>query len=261
MGRESTLAGKMDTCLRRYDTFAGCKISANIVLISNGEFLANKRAIKKVTAFITRVLAEEVDLLLFKHPDAGIQLPAGTVEIGEHPNEAVLREASEETGLSSFKFIKLLGRQEYFLPESEMSTLRMTKLFDEPSYDSSSSGFALTRGSTVRVQNKVGDFSRVVTDPLIFGEQSDTRINNIEGYVRTSLLTDRIERYFFHLLSSDDRKEQWDVKADGFIFRCFWAPLKTQIEINKWQRSWLREYHEEIIRSSRLNYKSKPGIE
>ncbi len=219
------------------------------------------RSIKKVTAFITRALTEEIDLLLFNHPEAGVQLPAGTVEVGENPDEAVIREAFEETGLRSLEIIKLLGRQLDIMTDGEMTTLRMTKLFDEPSYDSSSSGFALTRGSTVRVQNTVGDFSMVVTDPLIFGVQSDTRVNNIEGYVRTSLLTDRIERYFFHLLSIDDRQEQWDVKADGLIFRCFWTPLRSKIEINKWQQSWLGDYREDVIRSLRFSSTTKPESE
>jgi 8-oxo-dGTP pyrophosphatase MutT (NUDIX family) len=219
------------------------------------------KTIKKVTAFVIREVRENADILLFEHPDAGTQLPAGTVEINEKPEEAVIREVAEETGVTSIVAVKLLGRQLVIMSDGEMTTLRMTKLFNEPSYDSSSSGFALTRGSTVRVQNTVGDFSMVVTDPLIFGEQSDTRVNNIEGYVRTSLLTDRIERYFFHLLSIDDRQEQWDVKADGLIFRCFWTPLRSKIEINKWQQSWLGDYREDLIRSLRFRSTTKPGSE
>ena len=42
-------------------------------------------------------------LLLFTQPgapDAGIQVPAGTIEPGESPRDAVMREAREETGLT-----------------------------------------------------------------------------------------------------------------------------------------------------------------
>ena len=35
--------------------------------------------VEKVTAFVTRQTADGFDLLLFQHPSAGIQLPAGTV--------------------------------------------------------------------------------------------------------------------------------------------------------------------------------------
>jgi 8-oxo-dGTP pyrophosphatase MutT (NUDIX family) len=43
-------------------------------------------------------------LLVFRHPHvpaAGIQVPGGTIEEGESPEEAVLREAIEETGLQT----------------------------------------------------------------------------------------------------------------------------------------------------------------
>src|SRR5690348_7609122 len=54
------------------------------------------------------------NLLVFSHPDfpeAGIQVPAGTIEPGEGPEVAVLREAFEETGLSGLKLVAPLGEQ------------------------------------------------------------------------------------------------------------------------------------------------------
>ena len=54
-------------------------------------------------------------LLVFSHPDhpeAGIQVPAGSVKEGERPEAAVLREAFEETGLDSLELIAFLGVQQ-----------------------------------------------------------------------------------------------------------------------------------------------------
>ena len=54
--------------------------------------------VKKVVAYITR----GDELLVFTHrdiPEAGMQVPAGTVEMDETPGAAVLREVHEETGL------------------------------------------------------------------------------------------------------------------------------------------------------------------
>ena len=48
--------------------------------------------LEKVTAFVTRPRTTGTELLLFRHPNAGIQLPAGTVDLSESPVEAVLRE-------------------------------------------------------------------------------------------------------------------------------------------------------------------------
>ena len=68
--------------------------------------------IEKVYAYITRA----GQLLVFRHvdyPDAGIQCPVGTVDRGETPDQAVLREASEETGLEDLAVKMFLGEDEY----------------------------------------------------------------------------------------------------------------------------------------------------
>jgi len=51
-------------------------------------------------------------LLVFRHPhhpEAGIQVPAGTIEPDENPAEAALREAFEETGLTNLRMGSFLG--------------------------------------------------------------------------------------------------------------------------------------------------------
>jgi 8-oxo-dGTP diphosphatase len=66
----------------------------------------------KVFAYIVK----DDKLLVFKHtdhPDAGIQVPAGTVEDKESLEEAVLREANEETNLVGFTIKAYLGKTEY----------------------------------------------------------------------------------------------------------------------------------------------------
>ncbi|MDZ5607704.1 NUDIX domain-containing protein [Bacillus pseudomycoides] len=57
---------------------------------------------KKVYAYITREKAGVTQLLVFTHrdmPEAGIQVPGGTVEEGEKLEAAVLREVLEESGI------------------------------------------------------------------------------------------------------------------------------------------------------------------
>lgn len=64
----------------------------------------------KVFAYITH----GDRLLLFTHPnapEAGIQVPAGTLEDGEEPEAGVLREATEETGLTTLEIVSFLGEQ------------------------------------------------------------------------------------------------------------------------------------------------------
>lgn len=63
---------------------------------------------RKAFAYITR----EDHLLVFTHPlapEAGIQVPAGTIKDGEEPRKAALREAREETGLDKLRVSSFLG--------------------------------------------------------------------------------------------------------------------------------------------------------
>ena len=69
------------------------------------------RVVTKVVAYITK----DDHLLVFRHvaSEAGIQIPAGTLEPGESPNDGVIREAQEETGLDNLRVRRFLGSRDY----------------------------------------------------------------------------------------------------------------------------------------------------
>lgn len=69
---------------------------------------------EKVLVYVVR----DGKLLVFRHIDysyeeVGIQVPAGSIRPGESPQDAALREAREETGLSEFKVLRKLGEFTY----------------------------------------------------------------------------------------------------------------------------------------------------
>ena len=79
--------------------------------------------VEKAFAYITR----DDELLVFRHVDsaeAGIQVPAGTIEPGESRDAAVLREASEETGLHEFRTPVYLGTTDFVDPEAPATVAR-----------------------------------------------------------------------------------------------------------------------------------------
>lgn len=72
----------------------------------------SKQTLFKVVAYVTRNIGSGGELLVFTHrdyPEAGLQVPAGTVEEGEGIEAALLREVEEESGLTSLKISRKLG--------------------------------------------------------------------------------------------------------------------------------------------------------
>ena len=78
---------------------------------------------QKVVAYIVR----DGRIIVFRHGDdesldeSGILMPAGTIEPGELPADAALREAYEETGLSGLRLVRYLGAAEYDMRPSQDS--------------------------------------------------------------------------------------------------------------------------------------------
>ena len=76
-----------------------------------------KIKITKVLSYITRNKNAQPQLLVFEHesiPEAGIQVPAGTVDKDELLEEAILREVEEEVGLQDVKIKCKLISLNYF---------------------------------------------------------------------------------------------------------------------------------------------------
>jgi len=70
---------------------------------------------EKVYGYITRLKDGKPQVLVFKHaiPEAGIQIPKGTVNEDENAYQAVIREMVEETGLRNFKMERLIAEDNW----------------------------------------------------------------------------------------------------------------------------------------------------
>jgi 8-oxo-dGTP pyrophosphatase MutT (NUDIX family) len=194
----------------------------------------------KVTAFITRSGPAGEELLLFQHPYAGVQIPAGTVEPGETLEQAVLREACEETGLEGLQIRRSLGWQDEPCPEGTWVVGEKTKVYARP--DASSFDWAeLRRGIQVRQLRAEGEFIQVtfeewdrVPDPTYLTYQ-------ITGWVPGATLCRVKRRYFYQLTSPQTMASpaSWVRRSDQHDFRLFWARRDDLPAIIPPQDGWL----------------------
>jgi 8-oxo-dGTP pyrophosphatase MutT (NUDIX family) len=196
------------------------------------------RVVEKVTIFVTRHSNSGHDLLLFEHPSAGIQIPAGTVEAGEKPETAARRETAEETGLDDFTAQRYLGSIDEMLPETRRIIGENTKVYARP--DPSSFDWAqLRRGLVVHLERQVPGFAHVtyeewdqVADPRYISFQ-------ITGWVPQQALAEIRRRHFFHFEHHGATPERWVVKTDNHYFTLFWVPLQALPAIVEPQTTWL----------------------
>ena len=215
--------------------------------------------LEKVTAFITR--NDGQDLLLIQHPHAGIQLPAGTVEEGESPERAVLREAHEETGLEEvsarpagggqaassdalaagrassigvgLRLVQFIGLLDEVPPEAQRLVLHRTPVYSRPD-PASSTGAGFDRGMWVQVQRHESGFVQATyAEPDRFPDPEYTTYQ-VTGWVPESALCAMARRYFYHLeLAGPPGKQRaaapdrWSIYADNHIFQLFWAPFSA----------------------------------
>ena len=196
------------------------------------------RIIEKVTAFVIRESEEGHNLLLFEHPNAGIQIPAGTVEADETPEEAVIREVTEETGLASLSIRQYLGCTGDKLPEGQRIIAEPTKVYARP--DVRSFDWAhLPRGIAVALNRRSNGFSQITFEEFDRVPDPQYLTMCIMGWVPDGALADTKRRHFFHLEFCGRSEERWTVHTDNHFFTLFWPPLRALPEIIHPQNEWL----------------------
>lgn len=211
--------------------------------------------LQKVTAFITRLSEAGPELLVFRHPTSGIQLPAGTVEEGESPEAAVLREVEEETGLANLRLVGPLAVIDRTLPRNNRVLLRDTALRIGPSDRARDLDFVLGRGAKVRLAEVIGDSAEVIVEEFNSLTQNlATLAARISGWIPADLLAAQTERYCFHLATSAVTPGEWDHYTEdggGHVFHCYWTPLVPKPKLVSPQDAWLDRVYEPLLASAR----------
>jgi 8-oxo-dGTP pyrophosphatase MutT (NUDIX family) len=195
-------------------------------------------AVEKVCVFVMRDGARGKEVLLFEHPSAGIQVPAGTVELGESPAEAAVREVREETGLAAFASQSYLGARHEPLEAERRVVYRTTAVFSRP--DAGSFDWAtLRRGLYVRALRQAGAFTQITYEEWDQVESPTYVTYCITGWVPTEALAAETTRHYYRFECGEETADRWSVPADNHVFILFWTGLDTLSEIPTSQRAWL----------------------
>ena len=204
---------------------------------------------EKVTAFITQERNGVQSLLVFKHPTAGIQIPAGSVEPSENIETTAIRETYEETGLRTVKIEKYLGCFENELKENQRIITKTTDVYIKPDLNAVPYKEKLTRGLTVDFHSTHEDFTHISYLEYEFDEfHKPVCIDyNITGWVPNEELSDQKKRHFFLLSTQDQTADTWELKSDrGHIFKPFWTPISPKPKIISPQDKWLDYVYEKL---------------
>ncbi|MBN2500911.1 MAG: NUDIX domain-containing protein [Anaerolineales bacterium] len=196
------------------------------------------KTIQKVTGFVIREVQGEQQLLVFRHPFTGIQIPAGTVEIGEALEVAVLREVAEEGGLTDVRIVECLGVEQVQLPENQRVVLDHPRVYarlDDTSFDW---GY-FRRGITVEVLRQSGAFTQVKYEELDRVPGPHYVSMSLMGWVPTELLAATRERHFYLLEFSGESADSWTTFTDNHTFTPFWALVSDLPRIIPPQDRWL----------------------
>lgn len=187
----------------------------------------------KVTAF---VVTKDVprQLLVFKHPTAGLQLPAGTIEPGEKPVAAAKREVREETGLEVTSPGVVLGEHVKELGQNAAALLETV----------ASDGELFQRGHLVKVlaHDRARGMTQIREEIFDYDITPPKLLSYTEGDVRSDALAFQIRRTFVLFVEQVRIAKPWIQRADGHNFEVQWTQLRQDVPLIdglKNQKRWL----------------------
>lgn len=204
--------------------------------------------LEKVTAFVTRGDGAKRELLVFRHPTAGVQVPAGTVELNESIEAAVLREVKEETGLTNVVVLAKLVTLGQQLKADQRVLLRPVRLRAGPENKASFLPFNLTRGLTVRVIGTYAAHAKIAYEEYDLRQAEPLLTERQTGWVPLDVLASHVERHLFHLKTISATPDHWSVPSDrGHVFQLHWVPLSQRPVLVRGQDIWLACVYDHLL--------------
>lgn len=210
--------------------------------------------VHKVAGFVTRRRGPERELLVFRHPAGGTQLPAGTVEVGEAIEAAVVREVAEETGLTGAMRVRhLASLAESWRPDGRVIT-RSTPVYAAPRVTAPrlpiplAPGFSVPRagrGFGCRLLQEQGrdvveaGYVRVGFDRFDLGKREWRIVETVSGWIPADAITADVVRHLFHVETTAVTLDRWFHDGDVPGCELTWKRLDGEVGLLSGQSEWL----------------------
>lgn len=195
----------------------------------------------KVAAFVSRGVGAAQQLLTIDHPDAGWQIPAGTVEEGEEPDTAVRRELYEEARLANLALVQKLATFNQLTGDQRVMCqtvqLRATAAPDAPLLP-----YIFRRGWYVRQLAQQKGMAQVCYEERQYlSNQPGEVVLSWQGWVGDTAVAPTLIRHLYHCRPCAELPDEWfaDPGDHGHKpWRLFWQPLMSA-ELVQGQQEWL----------------------
>ena len=205
----------------------------------------------KVAVFVTRTNHDVCELLTFVHPLAGRQVPAGSVEVGEDPRTAAVREVWEETGVREFLEIAPISVSRAVGTDKGWMTCNQPVRASPREPASSSPADILRRGYPVAIEEERGAWVLASHRVYDFSGSSRRLLSVTSGWMPRESVATTLLRHHFHLVARpDSRPATWKRQADGHVFSVEWLPLDPAPQLTPEQQPWLDECQRALLRHS-----------
>jgi 8-oxo-dGTP pyrophosphatase MutT (NUDIX family) len=178
--------------------------------------------VDKATCLITRRNDGVDEIVVFDHPLAGVQLPAGTGNAGEDPLAAALREGWEETGIPRLSARTKLNELVEAAPGGGHGRLAVDVVVGDQ---------LAMRGQATTVL----DLRR---DTLL------VEVAGKRGWIPAHAFADDVVRHVVQLESDVAMPNEWWVitpDGEGLCWRCRWVPLHGELGLIDGQAQWVSD--------------------
>ena len=170
-----------------------------------------------------------------------MQIPAGTVEVGEVVEDAVLRVAREETGLKKFFVVKKLGMDHQFTGADEAILTQTMRCLAWPAATAQRTGPLFTRGIHLQTYERKVGFTHIQYKEFDGHQNLVKSQRDLDGWLPSEFLTREFVQHFFLLDCEDEPIQDWSRQDDGgLIFHLRWAALHDPPILSGSQGDWLR---------------------